>query len=195
MILMAYKEGNMIRMVTAIPKALVSTCERHDTIYHNTLIQLNDAVINTVRSFMTENTGYDSYTVACLSRIHGKNATLATAAEDLDNYFPVKAEDSILFELTMSDDAVISIEYDKMLKCSNEFDLTTDAQDASYVAEELRSALTIGRSNADDVIAFIPGLSLDKCKYFAVLDKNFNTEHYELQGIKQIDLKDLSTFK
>lgn len=185
----------MVKMVTAIPKGLAQEFRKKGIVEHNTLPQLSSKFLDEIRKFMHENTGYEQYPVACLSRLHDNEVSIKNAVEGLADYIPVKAKESIIFELIAPEDMIVSIEYDTMLNANAAFSLATDKNDLSYVVEELHAALKVGTVDAEDVISFVPGLHLSRCKYFTILDSEFRADEFEFPGVEQVNLQDLKSFR
>lgn len=185
----------MIKMVTAIPKNLAMEFRKNGVIWHNTMPQLNDRFIEETKRFMMENTGYNDYPVACMSKIRGRDVAIQAAADGLADYIPVRANESIIFELAMPKDAIVSIDYNELLRINSEISLASDKEDLQYVVEELYSALVVGMQEVDDVVSFVSGLALSRCKFFTVLDSDFNVSDFDFPGVEQVKLNNLNTFR
>ena len=185
----------MVKMVTAIPKGLAQEFRKRGIVEHNTLPQLDSKFLDEIRQFMHENTGYEQYPVACLSRMHNNEVSIRGAVGGLADYIPVKAKESIIFELIAPEDTIVSIEYDAMLNANAAFSLATDKNDLSYVAEELHAVLKVGPVDAADTISFVPGLLLSRCKYFTILDSEFRAGEFEFPGVEQVNLQNLKSFR
>ena len=107
----------------------------------------------------------------------------------------MRANESIIFELAMPKDAIVSIDYNELLRINSEISLASDKEDLQYVVEELYSALVVGMQEVDDVVSFVSGLVLSRCKFFTVLDNDFNVADFEFPGVEQVKLNNLNTFR
>jgi hypothetical protein len=181
-------------MLTVVPTELAaSLCDKKKVKDYNTLPQLNKAVIETVREFMTENVGYSELPMACL-RINAKNESIEES--DFFHYIPANSKENVLFQLEMPEDMIVSISYQTLLDASVEAEECGGDRDGlALVKEDLMEQLKVGElSESEEVISFIPFLEYTRCKFYARFDDNFEPIEIDLPGLEKLPLAKLSAF-
>lgn len=185
-----------VRMVTAVPQDLAQQLVKNKRITnYNTLPQLNADVLEGIRSYLGEYVGYENAPIACLSKVHKQEADLKAAGTTLPQYIPVNARNSIIFELSMPEDCIVSIEYKKLLDYSSQMNNAVDQFEKDMILEDLHADLQVGLAGElEDAISFIPFIELEKCQFFAILNSAFETNRINIPGLEQVDLRELSSF-
>ena len=146
-----------------------------------------------IRNFVSENIGYDNLPLASL-----KCATTGSlAGVEFSDYLSVNSKDSVLFQLEIPEDMIVSINYDTLLRCSSNMKNAVDSFQIEMEKDLLESELTVGiADDSDGIISFIPFLDYDKCKFFARLDTNFRvTQGSNFTKKDTIRLKELTSFE
>lgn len=184
-----------VRMVTAVPQKLAQQLTKSKRITnYNTLPQVDERVMECIRTELAEKVGYENSPIACLSKLNHIETSLKTAGTNISYYIPVKAEDSVIFELKMPKDCVISIEYKSLLEYSKRIK-ESDIFDEELILDDLKEELQLGLADElEDAISFIPFIELEKCQFFALLTSAFNTSRFDLEGVEKVDLRKLTSF-
>lgn len=184
-----------IKMLTVVPANLAKELVQKKKIKdYNTLPQLNPAVLIAVKEYMIARVGYPNLPMACLS---GVKSGKAVDGEDIFSYLPANSRDSVIFQLEMPDDMLISIAFSDLLNISSEANSldTTNESEMDYIKERLDDCMILGFDDSMvDPISFIPFLAVDRCKFYAKFDANFKTEDLQLSGLTEINLRELSSF-
>lgn len=185
-----------VKMITTVPLELAEQLANHKRVIgYNTLPQVTPKVINVIKDFFRVNIGYEDSPIACLSKVHQRDVSIRESADVLKNFIPTKAQETIMFELKMPADSVVSIEFQDLLAYTEELEDALDDEDAEFIASELKSALVIGSPDQlNNAISFIPFLDFKRCDYFATLDSSFKSSEINLEGIQKIDLRELRRF-
>lgn len=190
---------NRVSLLTIVPSNLATQLANNKRIENfNTLPQINDKILEVVRDFMTDNVGYSNLPMACFSKSLDENDSVG-AESTVFNYLPVNRNESVLFQLNMPEDMIISVSFSELLSASVEAGdclKLGDDEDLEFVKESFREKLSLGISGNEcrDQIIFIPFLALDKCEFYAKFDEDFNTQALDLPGVKQMDIRQLSSF-
>lgn len=195
-----------IKMITAVPRDLAEILKQKRKLTDfNTLPQMHPALLAVIKEYFEKTIGYSNSPIACLSKVSSKSATIQSVGGNIKNYIPLRANDSIVFELQMPEDCIVSVEYTELLKFTeliasvirpDEFSsLDSLSQDTFEMVEGFNYSLTPGiGDNLVDAITFIPCLELEKCNFFAVLNSAFETSNFEIPGIPKVVLHELQTF-
>lgn len=197
-----YKGGEnlmseLVNMYTVVPIELAADLKEKKKVKdYNTLPQINPEILDEVREFMTDNVGFSDLPMACLS-LSKKVARMDTT--ELFHYLPANNKDSVLFQLQMPNDMIVTVSFDELLRASKEADEAAgDEFELDIVKEEFRDSLSLGEccySDSDDeMISFIPFLDYNYCKFYAKFDENFETGEFDIPGIEKISLARLSAF-
>ena len=183
-----------ISMLTVVPANLaVELSKSHSIKNYNTLQHLSKQILEVVREYMTDNVGYSDLPMACLSRANFSGDI--NGESSIFNYLPVNSKESVLFQLEMPDDMIISVPYRDLLNASNEASSCVDPDELEFIKECFKENLSLGLSDSDEnLIIFIPFLALDKCKFYAKFDEEFETQELNLPGIEKMDVSKLVSF-
>lgn len=182
----------MITMLTVVPTELATDlCEKRKVKSYNTLPQLHPAVLESVREFMTENVGYSDLPMACLN-VNSKSRAESNVFEAI----PTNHHESVLFQLDMPDDMIVSIDRGTLMDLSGEaYDCEDSPDDLEMIKDDLKEQLVVGEiPDVEEVISFIPFLEYSRCKLYAKFDKNFKPIELDLPGLEKIPLARLSAF-
>lgn len=188
---------NTVRMITAIPRELAMQLKDKKRIKdYNTLPQLHARLVAAIKEHFMETVGYDNSPIACLSKTKHRAVSLREAGADVVHYIPVRANDSVILELKMPEDCIVSAEYSRLLDCSKDLaacngDVVAENDVIELFMDELQTGIG---EDLVDAISFIPFIELEKCQFFAILDKAFSVSDFELPGIQKIDLHELNSF-
>ena len=183
-----------ITMLTIVPYKYARDFKEKGRISDfSTLPQIHEKTMQVIRDFIEENVGYDNLPLASLRCVK----TGSLEGVDFEEYLNANSNESVLFQLEIPEDMIVSIDYDVLLECSNDMFHAMDEMDLDFSEETLRSNLILGiNDDSDGIISFIPFLDYDKCKFFAKLSKDFKAEKNMLKdSSKQIRLKTLSSFE
>ena len=184
----------IVTMLTIVPNKYAKDLKESGRINNfSTLPQIHPIAMEVIRNFVSENIGYDNLPLASL-----KCATTGSlAGVEFSEYLSVNSKDSVLFQLEIPEDMIVSINYDTLLRCSANMKHATDSFQLEMEKDLLESELTVGiADDSDGIISFIPFLDYDKCKFFARLDTNFKVERgSDLTKRSTIRLKELTSFE
>lgn len=187
-----------VTMYTVVPVTLAKQLATEKRIKdYNTLPQLNPVLLKLVKEYMVDNVGYPNLPIACLRSVKSRGAVTNSDVLDILSIIPANSNTSVLFQLEMPDDMVVSVRFIELLDASEEagkLDLS-DELDIDYLREKLEEMLHVGcESMEDDMICFIPFLDSSKCTFYSQFDSEFNTVDLQLPGIRQMDIKELTSF-
>jgi len=189
--------GNMVNMYTVVPIELAMDLKEKRRIKdYNTLPQLNTAILDAVREYMTENVGFSELPMACLSLNRRASAMDST---ELFQYLPINNRENVLFRLKVPEDMVITVSYDILLSMSKSADeCGNDPDEIEIIKEDFKDLLILGdggyMDSDEEAISFIPFLDYNCCEFYAKFDENFHTSELEIPGIKKFSLAKLSAF-
>lgn len=162
----------------------------------NTLPQINSDAIRVVKKFLNEQVGYEELPIACFCTLRTiKDGTIN--GNDIMQYLPINSKDSVIFQLEMPEDMIVSVKYDDFLRLSRDMDNALDSMDLDFAKEELEELLFVGfkTDNSGKYLSFIPFLDYDKCKFYAVLNADFSTNSkFRLGNLEQVNLSTLTSF-
>lgn len=180
-------------MLTIVPNRYVHDFKEKGRISNfNTLPQLHPKAMEVIRDFVKENVGYDNLPLASLKCA----MTGSLDGVDLQEYLSINAHDSVLFQLEVPEDMIVSVDYDTLLQYSENMKNSMDDFQMLMEQEMLTEELFVGIANdSEGMISFIPFLDYDRCKFFARLDKNFKIHAQHGESAKNIiHLKALTSF-
>ena len=102
-------------MLTIVPNKYAKDLKESGRISNfSTLPQIHPMAMEVIRNFVSENIGYDNLPLASL-----KCATTGSlAGVEFSEYLSVNSKDSVLFQLEIPEDMIVSINYDTLLRCS-----------------------------------------------------------------------------
>lgn len=185
-----------VKMLTVVPANLAATLAKDKKIAdYNTLPQLNATLLSFIREYMTMRVGYANLPMACLCCM--RNGTDALSGEDILSRLPVNSKNSVLFQLEMPEDMIVSIDFDELLEISDEISKISegDTLTLEFTKDKLFDSLVLGiEESLQDPISFIPFLARDRCKFYAKFDSNFDSEGMDLPGLERIDVRELTSF-
>lgn len=187
--------GKKIKMLTVVPAKLAAELVQKKRISdYNTLPQINQIILRLVKECMVERVGYHNLPMACLSSVKRSGGV---DGEDIFSYIPLNSNDSVIFQLEMPDDMLLSISFNDLLNISAQADAAdeSDEMEMEFLKDELAASMILGFDDKmDDPISFIPFLAFDRCQFYAKLDNNFKEENLKLEGIQEANLRELSSF-
>lgn len=189
---------NTVQLVTAVPIELALQLTKTKRIQdYNVLGQIHPKAIKRIKENLGKKVGYENLPIACLSKVECVDSTIKSVGESINHYLPVKAHNSVILQLKMPKDSMLSMEYNDLLEYSNDLaDADGDPEEEEFILGLIDDALQQGvASDLKTAISFIAFLDLEKCQFFATLNSAFRAEKLELEGVEQIDLRKLSTFK
>ena len=172
-----------VRMVTAIPKALAMELrEKKRIINFNTLPQLHPKLIDSIKKYFEE--------------VGHKDSTIKSIGASVCDFIPVKANDSVVLELNMPEDCIVSIGYEDLLNFSRDLtDCNGDRVAENDTLAYFLNFLSVGLGDGcSDTISFVPFIEMEKCQFFAILDNSFGMADFSLPGVEKVSLHELNTF-
>lgn len=189
-------------VITAVPKDMVKrlTTKKGERIVKvNTIPGINKKALDAIREYYVENVGYDDYPIACLGRLNNKLVNIQSADIVESGILPVRANDTMLLEIQLPEDLIVSVDLDAVLRASKSFEQSMDEDTDSDIADGLKDALTIGipsekDGGSADMLSFIPFLDLTQCKRFAVLDESFNPQSLESNRWRSRPITEVAAF-
>ena len=189
-------------VITAVPKHMVKqlTTQKGERIVKvNTIPGINRKALDAIREYYVENVGYDDYPIACLGKLNNKPMNIQSSDIVESGVLPVRANDTMLLEIQLPEDLIVSVDLDVVLRASKDFAQSEDADTDADIAEGLKDSLVIGiPSEGDggsaDMLSFIPFLDLTQCKRFAVLDESFNPQSLESNRWKSRPITEVAAF-
>ena len=189
-----------VTVLTIIPKEVaVALSEKRRIENFNNLPQLRREVLEVLRDYVSEQTGYNSVPLAGLCQSHDSNGKVLIKS-DFTDFLPVNRKDSVLLILDIPEDQIITIDYSTLLNISESFtNASGDTDDIEYLKDSLRDALEEASGDHDftapNTISFIPFLDYSKCKYFAVFNAQLEADSsFNIPGIDKIPMQELTTF-
>lgn len=186
-----------VRLITVVPMNLAQQLTKTKRIQnYNAIGQINEKLIDCIKQELCDKVGYENTPIACLSKVEHKESTIKNVGSKINMYLPVKAADSVILELKMPKDSILSMEYQELLELSEQLDdAEGDEDEITYILDELRDNLRVGVDESlDTAISFISFVELEKCQFFATLNAAFKANNFELAGIEKVELRQLSTF-
>lgn len=187
--------GN-VTMLTVVPIQLAQQlAEKKRVKDFNNFPQINMDVLQAIRTYMTEHVGYDDLPMACLSQSK-VDLSAENVGESIGTYLPVNSKESVLFQLEMPEDMIVSVKFSDLLEASNEANDAVGKEDLELTLDMLTDNLSLGvlPDETEEQIFFIPFLDSERCKFYASFNKNFDTNELKLPGIEQVNLRQLQSF-
>lgn len=183
-----------IKMLTAVPSNLAQQLVQTKRVCdYNTMPSLNSDVLQIIRKIMVERIGYNELPMACLSSVKHD----LTDFGDIFAYIPVNTKKSIIFQLEMPEDMLLTISLSVLLDIStdaNSVDMN-DSDVRSIIEDKLSDAIVLGYDESiTDPISFIPFLAKDRCKFYARLEDNLNADYLRNEGLQETDFRQLTSF-
>lgn len=184
-----------VKMFTVVPANLATELAHKRKIAdYNTLPQLNSIVLQLIRKYMIQRVGYENLPMACLSSIKTHDGM---SGEDIFSYLPLNSKSSVIFELEMPEDMLVSISFKDLLTISEDAATIDSSNELELedLRERLEDNLVLGFDDSmQDPISFIPFLAFDRCRFFAKCNSDFSTEELHLTGLTENNLRELASF-
>jgi hypothetical protein len=191
--------AGVVKLIVAVEeekaRALISECRLSDL---DTMPSLHHKIKDIIRECIADNIGYNNTPIAGLSRYNGEPSDLKTVGTNLNEFLPINPNNgsTVLFELQMPQDMVVSVSYEKLLFYSNHVRNAIDDDDASLYLEEFSEGLQLGYSESEDeeMISFIPFIDLKRCKFYARINPSWDISDFNVPGVEQIRLNQMEIF-
>lgn len=182
-----------VTMLTIVPNRYARDFKEKGRISNfSTLPQIHPKAMEVIRNFVKDNVGYDNLPLASL-----KCATAGSLdGVDLQEYLSMNAHDSVLYQLEIPEDMIVSIDYDSLLRYSDNMKNSFDNFQLLMEQEMLTEELFIGiADDSEGMISFIPFLDYNRCKFYAKLDRDFKLHMQHGKSAESaIHLKALTSF-
>jgi hypothetical protein len=191
------KVDNGVRLVTVIDLKKSQELAKNKILKDcNPMNQLAPDFLRCVKKRVYDDIGYNQNPIAAISKFNKKTATIRGIGEDVQKVLPVTANDSMILELVMPEDCLVSIGYNRALELSKEVLDATSEIGKTYALETVLEELEVGANNdSDDVLVFIPFIKLENCQYFTLLNSAFQSRSVSLPGVQRVELKALDSFE
>lgn len=183
-----------ISMLTIIPHNKAAELLKNHSLHEfNTMPQIDPRVRRVIREFMSENVGYEELPIACFGR---PDTSRKVSSDELMHVIPMNNKNDIIFQLDMPADMVVSVDFNKLMEASNDVQTAADASDAEFVLEDFKDNLTIGSNPSSTSIIFIPFLDLDRCRFYARVNDEFDPADEDLSfpSIEKMDVRKITSF-
>ena len=176
---------NKVKMLTVVPTTLaVQLMQKKRITDYNTLPQINKDVMRVIKEIMAQRVGYENLPMACLSGI--PNST-EVSGESVLSVLPMNSRNSVIFQLEMPEDMILSISFSTLLDISN--------QANDFLCQDLEDAMVLGfDSSLDDPVSFVPFLALDKCKCLVQITDEIKDEDLHMDAVTEVSLRALTSF-
>lgn len=198
--------NNRVTMITAVPRNLAKKLSMEKRISnYNNLPQVNGKILDCIQSFLKSQTGFDYLPMACVCKMDSSVFTLEKASKNMSvaggnvvGPLPIKAKETTLFELSVPEDCIVTIELSDLLTASEEINemVRNRSGDTEDYLEDFSQTLSVGMLDGENVVAFIPFLDFTYCKLWAVMDKSFqqSDSNIELEGFSVRHITELAAF-
>lgn len=175
---------NNVVMAVIVPYKYAVKFEKEGRISDfNNLPQINHRALKVIRDFVIDNVGYDDLPIASL-----KCANVGSVAGvDFRNYLDEVSKNSVLYQLEIPEDMVVSVDFDTLLKHSRNLESLQDDILLELEEDSLESDLIVGTGDSRNMISFIPFLDYSKCKFYATLQGGYEDR-------QEIHLKTMESF-
>lgn len=186
-----------VNIFTVLPiEQATQLSQEHKLQGHNTVPQIDTAIIEAVREYMIDNVGYENLPMACLS---ANSRVFQADSTEIFHILPANNKSSVLFVIQMPEDMIISVRYQDLLEASREAeDCDGDEDSLEFVKENLKDLLVLGQGDYlpdEEIIEFIPYLDYSKCKGYAKFNEEFGTTVQSgFPGIKEYSVAKLTAF-
>lgn len=186
-----------VNIFTVLPiEQATQLSQEHKLQGHNTVPQIDTAIIEAVREYMIDNVGYENLPMACLS---ANSRVFQADSTEIFHILPANNKSSVLFVIQMPEDMIISVRYQDLLDASREAeDCDGDEDSLEFVKENLKDLLVLGQGDYlpdEEIIEFIPYLDYNKCKGYAKFNEEFGTTVQSgFPGIKEYSVAKLTAF-
>lgn len=185
--------GN-VSILTVVPANMAKDLAARRVVKdYNTLPQINRNILEAVREYMTARVGYSNLPMAGLSK---PGAVSGNVVDSLSNYLPVNSKENVIFQLDMPEDMIVSVHFGDLLDASSDADDSDDPDEIDFIKEEFATKMSLGlpTDDSENTIVFIPFLDINKCRFYARVNDNFETEELDLPGLERMSLRELTTF-
>ena len=155
----------------------------------------NKCLLKYIQEFVASHVGFDVQPIATVSRMYDENIKIEESYECLGEFLPVTSGRLIL-ELSLPKDLCVSIDFETVLDLNSRFNrYSNDEFELELLREELHENLKVGAiDNTDNVITFVPYLSVKHANKFLLLTEDWSGEKFELAGIPQVKIKTMDIF-
>ena len=183
---------NKVKMLTVVPTTLaVQLMQKKRITDYNTLPQINKDVMRVIKEIMAQRVGYENLPMACLSGI--PNST-EVSGESVLSVLPMNSRNSVIFQLEMPEDMILSISFSTLLDISNEIN-DPQSSEIDFLCQDLEDAMVLGfDSSLDDPVSFVPFLALDKCKCLVQITDEIKDEDLHMDAVTEVSLRALTSF-
>lgn len=186
---------NKVKMLTVVPTTLaVQLMQKKRITDYNTLPQVNKDIMRVIKEIMAQRVGYENLPMACLSGI--PNST-EISGENVLSILPMNSQNSVIFQLEMPEDMILSIPFSTLLDISNQANEINDPQSSEFdfLCQDLEDNMVLGYdASLDDPISFVPFLALDKCKCLVQITDEIKDEDLHMDAVTETSLRALTSF-
>ena len=173
-----------INIVAVVPVSIAQQIITGQQPAYNSIPNLGEHVISIVRDYMIENVGFENLPIACLTA----NSGITTLDDIVGTGNAYNYKNSVLFQLSIPDDMVVSARTNMLLEAANS--LRQDPND-SIAVRLLQSSLHVGESAGADIY-FIPFIDLSMCKFYSMPPGS--QESFKFNGIENRKITELAIF-
>lgn len=162
----------------------------------DTIPHVDKRIKAAIQQEIVDRIGFDNSPIACLSRFNGEEGELRNIGSDAARYLPTGKGDKVLLEIHTPQDMILTASYSAMMECSALLSGATDEVEVDIYLNYFINQLKLGDYDEDeeDVVAFTPYIALTRCKYFALLDKDWQAKDFSLPGVEQVKLNNMQMF-
>lgn len=165
----------MIKVLSVLPlENAIELYKKKFVENYPTFPNLSNKTLNILQYAMLTKRNYDNIPVLGLCKIYGEEPSLSENWEDILDFLPAKPG-NIYFEIHIEEDECLFINKDNLFKFEllNRRVMARDKR-AAVINKILEKCNLTSDINADDVVVLLPGVSLEKCKFFCKLDNDWN---------------------
>lgn len=123
--------------------------------------------------------------------------TKGLVGESVLSVLPMNSRNSVIFQLEMPEDMILSISFSTLLDISNQANEINDPQSSEFdfLCQDLEDAMVLGfDSSLDDPVSFVPFLALDKCKCLVQITDEIKDEDLHMDAVTEVSLRALTSF-
>jgi len=173
-----------MNIVAVVPVSIAQQIITGQQPEYNSIPNMGEKVISVIREFMIDNVGFENLPIACLTA----NSGITTLDDIVGTGIAYNYKDSVLFQLSIPDDMVVSARTDVLLEASNA--LEQDPDD-SITQRLLQQSLHVGEAPGSDIY-FIPFIDLTMCKFYSMPPGS--PETFTFKGIENRRVTELAIF-
>jgi hypothetical protein len=185
----------LIKIMTALTKEQTESfiikkkIEGFDNMPH-----IHSRIKDAIRTYMQDNVGYDQVPLAALSRYNNSAGEILNVKTAVSDYIPTLAG-SVLFELHMPEDMIVSVGAEDLITYTNLIKDSNNDELIEIYMEEFKDHINLGYLTGEaDIVSFIPFIDLNRCKFFAHIDRSWNISELDIPGVEQLRLANMSMF-